>query len=78
MASPPARASLDAARRPFRATGLQVPWYSVYGNHDNQLQGTIPASAELEDVATGDIKLISPPPKPSTRATSCNAWRTAT
>jgi hypothetical protein len=25
---------LDAARAPFRAVGLSLPWYAVYGNHD--------------------------------------------
>ncbi len=52
---------LDAARRPFQASGLRVPWFSVYGNHDNQLQGTIPPTAELEHVALGHYKLITPP-----------------
>ncbi len=58
----PTRAGvLDAARRPFKATGLSVPWYSVYGNHDNQLQGTLSVTPELEAVATGTFKLVSPP-----------------
>jgi metallophosphoesterase (TIGR03767 family) len=52
---------LEAARRPFRASGFRVPWLSVYGNHDNQLQGTIPVSPDLERVATGEHKLIAPP-----------------
>ena len=33
---------LAAARRPFRAAGLGMPWYAVHGNHDNMLQGTLP------------------------------------
>jgi len=58
----PARPGLlDAARRPFPASGLRIPWYSVYGNHDNQLQGTVPATPDLEAVAVGDWKLASPP-----------------
>ena len=32
---------LTAARRPFLATGLGMPWYAVHGNHDNMLQGTV-------------------------------------
>ncbi len=52
---------LEAARKPFLASGFRVPWLSVYGNHDNQLQGTIPASPDLEQVATGHHKLITPP-----------------
>ena len=53
---------LDAARRPFEATGLQVPWYAVHGNHDNQLQGTIPPAGPLRAVTTGVTKLVTPPP----------------
>ena len=52
---------LEAARKPFNASGFRVPWLSVYGNHDNQLQGTIPASADLEGIATGHHKIITPP-----------------
>ncbi len=65
---PTRRGVLDAVRRPFTASGLRVPWYAVYGNHDNQLQGTVTASAELEGIATGDIKLISPPNRLDARA----------
>jgi metallophosphoesterase (TIGR03767 family) len=53
---------LDAARKPFQASGLRIPWYSVYGNHDNQLQGTVSATPALDSVATGGYKLVSPPP----------------
>jgi DNA repair exonuclease SbcCD nuclease subunit len=28
---------LAAARQPFRATGLGLPWYAVHGNHDNMV-----------------------------------------
>ncbi len=53
---------LDAARRPFTAAGLNIPWYTCFGNHDGLAQGnfppnTIPTSA----IATGSIKVISPP-----------------
>ncbi len=32
---------LDSCRVPFKATGLNVPWYAVHGNHDALLQGTV-------------------------------------
>ena len=32
---------LDFCRTPFKATGLNVPWFAVHGNHDALLQGTV-------------------------------------
>ena len=52
---------LDAARRPFHATGLGMPWYAVHGNHDNMMQGTVPATGWLHDFPTGSVKYVSPP-----------------
>jgi metallophosphoesterase (TIGR03767 family) len=54
---------MDAARRPFTAAGLNLPWYTCFGNHDGLSQGnfpinTVPTSA----LATGSVKVISPPP----------------
>jgi hypothetical protein len=45
---------LDAAQRAFRATGLRAPWYPAVGNHDLLVQGEVPATPEIEAVATGD------------------------
>ncbi|MGC1213873.1 MAG: TIGR03767 family metallophosphoesterase [Micromonospora sp.] len=53
---------LDAARAPFQAAGLGLPWYAVYGNHDGLVQGNVPASALLRQLATGPLKLTSLPP----------------
>lgn len=53
---------LDAARRPFRAAGLAMPWYCAFGNHDGLVQGNFPAATlQLNAIATGPVKVISPP-----------------
>ena len=52
---------LDAARRPFDATGLAMPWYTAFGNHDTLVQGNFPATLQLSQVAEGGLKLVSPP-----------------
>ena len=38
---------LDAARKPFKATGLGMPWYAAYGNHDGLIQGNAPLDRSL-------------------------------
>lgn len=53
---------LDAARVPFQATGLGLPWYAAYGNHDGLVQGNVPRSPLLQSLATGPLKLTSLPP----------------
>jgi metallophosphoesterase (TIGR03767 family) len=53
---------LDAARAPFRAVGLDLPWYAVYGNHDGLVQGNLPSSDLFRQIATGPLKLTSLPP----------------
>jgi metallophosphoesterase (TIGR03767 family) len=58
---PVVRGLLDAARRRFGAPGLDVPWYSAFGNHDQLVQGNFPHTLPLTAVATGDLKVISPP-----------------
>jgi metallophosphoesterase (TIGR03767 family) len=52
---------LDVARRPFQATGLNIPWYAAYGNHDALIQGNIPHLPETLEWATGDRKVIELP-----------------
>ena len=51
---------LAAARRPFRATGLGMPWYAVHGNHDNMLQGTVPPEGWLASLQVGAVKYVTP------------------
>lgn len=48
---------LNAARRPFKASGFGHPWFPVVGNHDLLLAGTVPPSARLDRVSAGRRKL---------------------
>ena len=53
---------LDAARRPFTAAGLRIPWYTCFGNHDGLAQGNFPPNTlQTSALATGPVKVISPP-----------------
>ncbi|RLV49402.1 TIGR03767 family metallophosphoesterase [Nocardioides mangrovicus] len=51
----------SAARRPFTAHGLDVPWYAAFGNHDQLTQGNFPHTVPVSALATGPLKVISPP-----------------
>ena len=51
---------LAAARRPFRAAGLGMPWYAVHGNHDNLLQGSLPPAGWLAGLQVGAVKYVTP------------------
>ena len=52
---------LDKSRKPFQAAGLDIPWYSVFGNHDGLTQGNFPTNLPLNSIAIGALKIISPP-----------------
>lgn len=53
---------LDAARKPFAAEGLDMPWYTAFGNHDGLVQGNFPHTLPLSLLATGGLKVTSVPP----------------
>lgn len=58
---------LEAAVAPFQATGVKVPWYSAYGNHDFLIQGNfiekddIAPLKAMESIATGSQKMLALP-----------------
>ncbi|MFE9139515.1 TIGR03767 family metallophosphoesterase [Streptomyces sp. NPDC007355] len=52
---------LEQARRPFTASGIGMPWYAVYGNHDCLVQGNAPAGWLLNEIATGTLKPVGWP-----------------
>ena len=56
---------MDEAQQSFSATGLDVPSYVAFGNHDALVQGNAAANAAFEQVATGCLKPIGPPPDPN-------------
>ncbi|TDD26587.1 TIGR03767 family metallophosphoesterase [Actinomadura sp. KC06] len=51
---------IDAARRPFQATGLDAPWLAVFGNHDGLVQGNLPVNPLISGLATGAVKVGVP------------------
>jgi 3',5'-cyclic AMP phosphodiesterase CpdA len=50
--------ALDAAQRPFKAAGLDAPWYPLPGNHDLLAQGEVPPTTAIQTYATGK-RLVS-------------------
>ncbi|HEX6601675.1 MAG TPA: hypothetical protein VF030_03455, partial [Solirubrobacterales bacterium] len=54
----------DRAQQPFTASGLDVPSYIAFGNHDALVQGNAAANAAFEQVATGCLKPIGPVSNP--------------
>ena len=47
----------EAMNRPFRAVGLGVPWYGIFGNHDALLQGNQGRNPAFQAIATGCVKI---------------------
>ena len=49
---------LSAAMQQFEAPGINLPWYSVFGNHDDSVQGTLPSGIPFfDDAYTGSLKI---------------------
>jgi metallophosphoesterase (TIGR03767 family) len=59
---------MDRAQQAFAATGLSVPSYVAFGNHDALVQGNAAANAAFELVATGCLKPIGPVSNPENAA----------
>lgn len=52
---------LDAARAPFQAEGLKMPWYTALGNHDGLVQGNWSresTSPDYQGIAVGTTKKV--------------------
>jgi hypothetical protein len=50
---------LDLCRRPFRARGLAMEWFTAMGNHDGLWQGNFPHTEPDNAMAVGDQKYTS-------------------
>jgi metallophosphoesterase (TIGR03767 family) len=48
---------LAGSIKPFKATGVGLPWYQTFGNHDGLLQGNAPHNAIFDRIAVGGTKL---------------------
>ena len=48
---------LAGTGRPFDAPGLDIPWYTTVGNHDDSIEGTLPDLGLLNDLYTGSRKV---------------------
>lgn len=53
---------LEEAILPFTATGVGMPWWQSFGNHDGLMQGTAPRNAAFNAIAVGALKFDGPPP----------------
>jgi metallophosphoesterase (TIGR03767 family) len=61
---------LTQAIQPFSSTGIGMPWYQTFGNHDGLLQGNAPTNPFLDAIAVGSQKVTGPPPG----ANPCDAF----
>jgi metallophosphoesterase (TIGR03767 family) len=52
---------LRAARNEIISKGLRHNWFSIHGNHDALLQGTVSPDETLEALAVGDQRVIGMP-----------------
>jgi metallophosphoesterase (TIGR03767 family) len=47
----------EQMNRPFRANGIGIPWYSVFGNHDGLVQGNFAQNGFFDQIAVGCRKV---------------------
>jgi hypothetical protein len=61
--------AIEQAQKPFRAQGLDAPWYPLVGNHDVLAQGEVPPTPAIDAFATGDrlVPSLDPDLRPPTR-----------
>ena len=66
----------DRATRAHTSPGLDVPWFSVFGNHDDSVSGVLPSDwGVLASMYTGGVKFTGFAAS-ATNAALQDAWRT--
>ncbi|MEA2432885.1 MAG: hypothetical protein QOG54_342 [Actinomycetota bacterium] len=63
---------LDGATQSFTSTGVDIPWYQTFGNHDGLLQGNAPHNPVFNRIAIGGTKISGLPPG----VNPCDAFQT--
>ncbi|HJP65577.1 MAG TPA: TIGR03767 family metallophosphoesterase [Actinomycetota bacterium] len=53
---------LSDAIKPFKATGIGLPWWQTYGNHDGLMQGNVFRNVAFNLIAVGSLKVVGLPP----------------
>ncbi|HVF21381.1 MAG TPA: TIGR03767 family metallophosphoesterase [Mycobacteriales bacterium] len=53
--------ALTAAGRSFRATGIGMPWFTAFGNHEPLAQGNVTPNAVINAIAVGGTKVVGLP-----------------
>ena len=66
---------LEAQNRPFRSTGLGLPWYGIFGNHDSLLTGNFQRSRALARAAQGCVKVTEISPEALAQAGAADRGR---
>lgn len=61
---------VEVARRSVVSPGVRVPWFTVHGNHDALLQGTVPVDDELRALVRGGERITGLPAQVSPMATA--------
>ena len=54
--------AITASLAGFVGTGIGMPWYQTYGNHDGLVQGNFPRDSYWTSISTGAFKITGAPP----------------
>jgi metallophosphoesterase (TIGR03767 family) len=52
---------LQESLKPYRSTGVGLPWMQTFGNHDGLIQGNFPKTMTMNTIAIGPLKVVGAP-----------------